>query len=182
MFHLDDTSQYITTLAFSRDGKILSVADNKGNCFLFDVTCLTGEIASRMIMSPDDTTAFITRMSWNSHNNLAIAYSNGHIRLYTIENLKSRRFLPYGVLKGHTGRILGLDWDPTDIYQRTLASGGEDTLVVIWDTVSFQSKHILREHESAVRALAFCPWQRNTLATGTYIHHKSDIIYVKVVA
>ena len=46
-----------------------------------------------------------------------------------------------------------------------LPSGGNDNLVCIWDDKS-TLKHRLTAHQAAVKALAWCPWQSNLLATG----------------
>jgi len=57
-----------------------------------------------------------------------------------------------------------------------LASGGNDNLLCLWDAATMsggsssravqQPRHRLAEHQAAVKALAWCPFERNTLATG----------------
>lgn len=53
-----------------------------------------------------------------------------------------------------------------------MASGGNDNLVNIWSAVQGgvythgEPLHVLNQHQAAVRALAWCPWQSNVLATG----------------
>jgi cell division cycle protein 20 (cofactor of APC complex) len=37
---------------------------------------------------------------------------------------------------------------------------------MIWDITAGKVKHQLQGHKAAVKALAWCPWQRNLLATG----------------
>lgn len=71
-------------------------------------------------------------------------------------------------LTGHTEEVCGLKWSPDNKY---LASGGNDNLVNIWPSTTSSSSPIepikvLNEHQAAVRALAWCPWQSNLLATG----------------
>lgn len=72
-------------------------------------------------------------------------------------------------LDGHTQEVCGLKWSTDGKY---LASGGNDNLVNIWasesgtTTTSSSPLHTLNEHQAAVRALAWCPWQPNVLATG----------------
>lgn len=78
-------------------------------------------------------------------------------------------------LDGHTQEVCGLKWS-TDF--KYLASGGNDNLVNIWtmqagasSTAASQSEspsplRTFNEHQAAVRALAWCPWQPNVLATG----------------
>lgn len=68
---------------------------------------------------------------------------------------------------GHQQEVCGLKWSASGCQ---LASGGNDSLVFIWDR-SFASPnaqwlHRLQDHTSAVKALAWCPFQANLLASG----------------
>jgi cell division cycle protein 20 (cofactor of APC complex) len=62
-----------------------------------------------------------------------------------------------------------LKWSPDGKY---LASGGNDNIVNIWSaeagSVNTRNTPVqtLTDHQAAVRALAWCPWQSNILATG----------------
>ena len=67
-----------------------------------------------------------------------------------------------GTLQGHTQEICGLAWSPDG---KMLASGGNDNLVNVWD-INGGCLHRLTEHRAAVKAIAWCPWQSNLLATG----------------
>lgn len=74
-----------------------------------------------------------------------------------------------GTYVGHQQQICGLKWSASG---QKLASGGNDNLVFIWD----QSKpsmnsprqwlHKIEGHRAAVKALTWCPFQANLLATG----------------
>lgn len=72
-------------------------------------------------------------------------------------------------LAGHTQEVCGLKWSPDYKY---LASGGNDNLVNVWSGVgssgqhSTDTVHVFNQHQAAVRALAWCPWQTHLLATG----------------
>lgn len=71
--------------------------------------------------------------------------------------------------RGHTQEVCGLKWSPSG---QQLASGGNDNLLYIWDksmashNASSQYFHQLDEHCAAVKALAWCPFQNNLLASG----------------
>lgn len=71
--------------------------------------------------------------------------------------------------RGHTQEVCGLKWSPSG---QQLASGGNDNLLYIWDksmashNPSSQYFHQLDEHCAAVKALAWCPFQSNLLASG----------------
>lgn len=56
-----------------------------------------------------------------------------------------------------------MEWSPDG---RQLASGANDNLIHIWDGDQATPRHVLREHTSAVKALAWCPWKPALLASG----------------
>jgi cell division cycle protein 20 (cofactor of APC complex) len=69
-------------------------------------------------------------------------------------------------LHGHTQEVCGLKWSPSG---NQLASGGNDNLLNIWDERRLTNApplYVLDEHKAAVKALAWCPWQRHVLASG----------------
>jgi cell division cycle protein 20 (cofactor of APC complex) len=64
-------------------------------------------------------------------------------------------------------QVCGLKWSPDG---SQLATGGNDNVLNIWDGVTTGAistpKFRLTQHTAAVKALAWCPWQKNTLASG----------------
>jgi cell division cycle protein 20 (cofactor of APC complex) len=65
----------------------------------------------------------------------------------------------------HSCLVCGLDYSPGG----WLASGCNDTnnTLCIWDpTMANTPLHTLTKHSAAVKAIRWCPWQRNILATG----------------
>lgn len=71
---------------------------------------------------------------------------------------------------GHTQEVCGLRWSFSG---QQLASGGNDNLLHIWDAAvsassAEQSAPLFRleGHQAAVKALAWCPYQNNVLASG----------------
>jgi hypothetical protein len=66
---------------------------------------------------------------------------------------------------GHTQEVCGLAWSHDGA---TLASGGNDNLLLLWDarTGATSPAHRLTQHQAAVKALAWCPWQANLLVSG----------------
>ncbi|XP_051912487.1 uncharacterized protein LOC127594764 [Hippocampus zosterae] len=64
-------------------------------------------------------------------------------------------------LQGHQGEVCGLKADQTQ-----LASGSNDNRLIIWDVRQQTYRHAIHAHRAAVKALAFCPWQRNLLVSG----------------
>lgn len=81
-------------------------------------------------------------------------------------------------LVGHQQEICGLAWSPD---AATLASGGNDNCLCLWDArtlgrrsavaatataMTTAPRDKLCAHQAAVKALAWCPWERNLLASG----------------
>jgi cell division cycle protein 20 (cofactor of APC complex) len=66
-------------------------------------------------------------------------------------------------LQGHQQEVCGLKWSPNGMQ---LASGGNDNILNIWDARSTSPRFTLTQHEAAVKALAWCPFQSNLLASG----------------
>jgi cell division cycle protein 20 (cofactor of APC complex) len=66
-------------------------------------------------------------------------------------------------LENHTQEICGLKWSDDGLQ---LASGGNDNVVNVWDVNQTSAKFTFTDHTAAVKALAWCPWQKDLLATG----------------
>src|SRR5207245_1231730 len=60
-------------------------------------------------------------------------------------------------LKGHQGRVMCLAFSSDG---RTLATGGEDRTVRLWDLPSGKPRAILKEHTDKVVAVVFSPDSR----------------------
>ena len=72
-------------------------------------------------------------------------------------------------MQAHSQEVCGLAWDTEGKY---LASGGNDNVLNIWQSqqgslhTSSSPVHSITSHQAAVKALAWCPWQSNVLASG----------------
>lgn len=118
----------------------------------------------------DGHSARVGSLAWNS-----FIISSGSRDGSIIHHDVRQRDHKVATLTGHTQEVCGLKWS-TDF--RYLASGGNDNLVNIWSGVTgsnagvntssdvTQALHTFNQHHAAVRALAWCPWQPNVIATG----------------
>jgi cell division cycle 20, cofactor of APC complex len=108
--------------------------------------------------------ARVGALAWNSY-----VVSSGSRDGAIIHHDVRQREHNLATLDNHTLEVCGLKWS-TD--QKYLASGGNDNIVNIWSGVtggvSTQNTplHSFTEHQAAVRALAWCPWAPNILASG----------------
>ena len=73
-------------------------------------------------------------------------------------------------VQAHSQEICGLAWSPDGRY---LASGGNDNVLNIWSPEASGQCYpgpgpalALTSHQAAVKAVAWCPWQPNILASG----------------
>ncbi len=63
------------------------------------------------------------------------------------------------------------------IAKHYLASGGNDNKVVIWDLRKLTAINEIKQHKSAVKAIAWCPWKTSLLATGGGSQDKKIIFW-----
>jgi cell division cycle protein 20 (cofactor of APC complex) len=152
-----ESNDYICSTAWIQNSSnILAVGNSKNIVQLWDIqkqTCLR------------DMKSHVSRvgsLSWNNHI-LSSGSRSGEIHHHDVR-VKQHHV---GTFKLHTQEICGLKWSPDG---RHLASGANDNLVAIWESsaISHQSQplHVFEEHTAAVKAVAWCPWQSNLLATG----------------
>lgn len=66
---------------------------------------------------------------------------------------------------GHEEEVCGLEWSRDGTQ---LASGGNDNQLLVWNAADHGARpaHRLTDHTAAVKAIAWCPWQANLLASG----------------
>ncbi|KAG5679733.1 hypothetical protein PVAND_009278 [Polypedilum vanderplanki] len=150
---------HVCSLSWIQEGQILAVGLSNGLLELWDCT----KMKRLRVMNGHSTR--IGSLAWNSW-----LISSGSRDGTIIHHDVRQREHQIGLLQGHTQEVCGLKWSLDAKY---LASGGNDNLVNIWTTegangagTSSTPLHQFNEHQAAVRALAWCPWQSNTLASG----------------
>lgn len=144
---------YISSVKWSSDGGFVAIGTGNGDVELWDIEDQTKVRTMRGHESR------VGVMSWNQ------AILSTGARSGTIFN-HDVRIADHKIaeLNGHTSELCGLEWraDGTQ-----LASGGNDNLVNIWDARLLTApKWTKTNHRAAVKAIAWCPWQSNLLATG----------------
>ena len=74
---------------------------------------------------------------------------------------KSRNYLYLSLL---LQEVCGTRWSAAG---RLLATGANDNLCLLWDPRNPSAAiHTLNRHQSAVKAMSWCPWHPEVLATG----------------
>ena len=156
---IDEENGPITSVSWAPDGHHLAVGLNNSEVQLWDTTAnrqlrtLRGGHQSR-----------VGSLDWNNH----ILSSGGMDGLIINNDVRIRSHI-VETYRGHHQEVCGLKWSASGTQ---LASGGNDNLLHIWDRSVASSNsptqwlHRLEDHTAAVKALAWCPFQGNLLASG----------------
>lgn len=144
---------YISSVKWSGDGAYVGVGLGSGEVQIWDVE----EGTKLRSMFGHETRVGV--MGWSSHT-LSTGARSGLVFNHDVRVAEHK----VAELVSHTSEVCGLEWR-SDGAQ--LATGGNDNLVSIWDARSLAApKHKKTNHRAAVKALSWCPWQLNLLATG----------------
>lgn len=144
---------YVSSVKWSGDGAYVGVGLGTGEVQIWDVA----ESVKIRSMFAHDTRVGV--MGWNKHL-LSTGARSGLVFNHDVRIAEHR----VAELVSHTSEVCGLEWR-SDGAQ--LATGGNDNLVSIWDARSLAvPKFTKTNHKAAVKALAWCPWNMNLLATG----------------
>lgn len=144
---------YVSSVKWSADGAYVAVGVSSGDVQIWDVEDQT----KLRTMSSHESRVGV--MSWNKAI-LSTGARSGSIYNHDVRIADHK----IAELNGHTSEVCGLEWRSDGAM---LASGGNDNLVNIWDARSLTTpKWTKTNHKAAVKALAWCPWQLNLLASG----------------
>ena len=153
---------HVTSLSWipGAQGNYMAVGTSDHKVQIWDVE------KCKQVRSMDGHTRRVSSLSWNG----PLLSSGGRDSRIVHHDVREQRH-KVGVLKGHEQEVCGLKWSPSG---NQLASGGNDNLLNIWDDrytscnnqTCSTALHRLDAHRAAVKALAWCPWQRNLLASG----------------
>ncbi|EFC37108.1 cell division cycle 20 [Naegleria gruberi] len=177
----EETDNTVTSVAWTIDGHHIAVGTNNCTIEIWNVERKT--MVRRMIGHQ----ARVGSLSWNPRCQSILSsgsrdgkilnhdvrigpgaiHSNSHgMFLHQHETIPQYPSQVVSVYSGHNQEVCGLKWSPDG---SQLASGGNDNTLHIWDASSASFSPALftfNEHTAAVKALAWCPWQSNLLASG----------------
>ncbi|GIJ83557.1 ubiquitin-protein transferase activating protein [Aspergillus pseudoviridinutans] len=144
---------YISSVKWSGDGAYVGVGLGTGEVQIWDVE----EGTKLRSMFGHDSRVGV--MGWSKHT-LSTGARSGLVFNHDVRIAQHK----VAELVSHTSEVCGLEWRPDGAQ---LATGGNDNLVNIWDARSLSApKFTKTNHRAAVKALSWCPWQLNLLATG----------------
>lgn len=148
---------FVTSLSWLPGRNHVAIGLNSHSVQLWDVQ------SGKKLRNMRGHTGRVSSLSWNAHI-LSSGSQSGEIHHHDVR-------LPnhlVGQNAGHSLEVCGLKWSPSG---SQLASGGNDNIVNIWSQSSTgqqQAQPIRRfdQHRAAVKAMDWCPWESNLLATG----------------
>ncbi|OBT74995.1 hypothetical protein VF21_06294 [Pseudogymnoascus sp. 05NY08] len=144
---------YVSSVKWSGDGAYVGVGLGTGEVQIWDVE----EGTKLRSMHGHDTRVGV--MGWNKHT-LSTGARSGLVFNHDVRIAQHKT----AELVSHTSEVCGLEWRADGAQ---LATGGNDNLVSIWDARSLSvPKFTKTNHKAAVKAISWCPWQPNLLATG----------------
>ncbi|XP_028832431.1 cell division cycle protein 20 homolog [Denticeps clupeoides] len=156
LMKMEQEEDYISSVSWSKDGNFLAIGTSDCKVQLWDVE------HQKLLRSMTSHTARVGSLSWNDHI-LSSGARSGHIHHHDVRVAEHH----ISTLRGHTQEVCGLKWSPDGKF---LASGGNDNMVYVWSGIQEGSAqtalHSFSDHQGAVKALAWCPWQPNILASG----------------
>lgn len=151
---------YISSVKWSGDGAYVAAGLGTGEVQIWDVEDGT-KLRS---MYGHDTRVGV--MGWNKHI-LSTGARSGLVYNHDVRIAQHK----VAELVSHTSEVCGLEWRADGAQ---LATGGNDNLVSIWDARHLNAPKFQKtNHKAAIKALAWCPWQSNLLATGGGSHDRN---------
>lgn len=148
----DCEKDYVASLSWIHDGSYLAIGSSDSTVQLWDVE---KSKRTRMFAGHEGR---VSALAWNKHILSSGAFDGG-IHTHDVRIAKHQ----ISSQAGHSGQICGLQWSYDG---RQLASGSNDNHVNIWDGPQASVPLFTFSHLAAVKAVSWCPWQANTLATG----------------
>ncbi|KAF7993027.1 hypothetical protein HCN44_005808 [Aphidius gifuensis] len=158
LFELDG-NDYVCSVSWIQEGPYLAVGLTSGNTELWDCSQM------KRVRIMNGHASRVGSLAWNGHV-ITSGCRSGQIIHHDV---RQREHIIATIPNAHAQEVCGLKWSPDGKY---LASGGNDNMLQIWPTVSGQNHthtqpiYSFNQHQAAVKALAWCPWQTNILASG----------------
>jgi len=148
----------VTSVAWCPSGKQLMVGTSRATVELWDTTAL------KRVRSLEGHSARVGALAWASSTHCTSGSRAGDIKHHDMRAPTHS----VSASQAHTQEVCGLKWSCAQTQGGSrLASGGNDNLLNIWDDRKTSSPTFtLTRHTSAVKGLAWAPWQRSLLASG----------------
>ncbi|CAH8347619.1 unnamed protein product [Eruca vesicaria subsp. sativa] len=122
-----DEKEMVTSFSLSRDGRLLLIDDLISE--KIQLWCIEGELPFKVeSFEGHKRSRFVIRSCFGGYDEDFIASGSEDSQVYIWHVVKGLR--PCRVLRGHSGAVNCVSWNPADIHM--LASGSDDTTIRIW--------------------------------------------------
>ena len=154
----EDADDYVSSVSWIQEGGThLAVGTHSNAVQLWDVQ------AGKQVRTLNGHSSRVGALAWNGH----ILTSGSQDTTIYNHDVRIQNHI-VGTMKHHSQEVCGLAWSADGAY---LASGANDSTLCIWDGAHMgsntaQPKHIITDHQAAVKAVAWSPHERNLLASG----------------
>lgn len=152
-------NEYVSAISWIQEGSQLAVGTSLNMVEIWDA-----ETQTRLRKMAGHSQR-ISSLDWNSYT-LTSGSKSGLIFHHDVRVPNHH----VGTLNGHSGQeVCGIKWSPDGKY---LASGANDNKVNIWSgsniTLDSDSVSPIQRlgHQSAIKAMSWCPWKPHLIATG----------------
>lgn len=142
----------ITSLKWANGGQWLAIGSEESEVQLWDVN------RGKLMRTMNGHTGRVSALSWNG----SVVSSAGRDSVIVNHDVRIAEHV-VSTFEGHQREVCGLAWNHDG---SALASGGNDNLLQIWDAAAGRARFTITDHSAAVKALAWCPFAPETLASG----------------
>lgn len=149
----------ITSIKWHPDGELLIVGTEGGYAQVWDTTQKRRIRTFKPSAEGGATASMICALDWADPSTVTLGYGSGLVADHDIRQAESvvRSF------NAHSGSACGIIWRDDG---GLLATGGNDNMVKVYNRHSETPIMSRAEHKAAIKAMSWCPFNANLLATG----------------
>uniref|UniRef100_H2YVS1 CDC20/Fizzy WD40 domain-containing protein n=1 Tax=Ciona savignyi TaxID=51511 RepID=H2YVS1_CIOSA len=149
---MEGEEEYVSSVKWMPDGEHIAIGTSEAQVQLWDIA------SSKRMRNMKSHAARVSSLSWNDYI-LSSGSLDGFVHHHDVRVSDHH----VATLTGHSQEVCGLEWSKDG---RHLASGSNDNIVNVYSSMETKPMYSFTDHQSAVKAIAWCPWQSNVLASG----------------
>ncbi|KAI9355910.1 putative subunit of the anaphase promoting complex [Zopfochytrium polystomum] len=144
----------VTSVNWNPKGSHLAIGTNSGPVQLWDV------LKNKKVRNLVGHDHRVGTLAWNDY----VLSSGSRDRTIITRDMRAPNDTSIFRHTKHKQEVCGLKWSPNNMQ---LASGGNDNRLMVWDrAASNEPLYTFRDHEAAIKAIAWSPHQSGLLASG----------------
>lgn len=152
---LNESGDYVSSVQWVEEGPTIAIGTASGAIQIWDIN------HKKRIRQMVAHSSRIGVLSWRSHI-LTSGCRSGSIYNHDVR-IAEHHISSYF---SHQQEVCGLQWSQNGRY---LASGCNSNMLLVWDFNAVgrpEPLHRFNQHQAAVKAVSWCPWQQQILASG----------------